>query len=136
LALVVALAGAFTVEAALASKGGTGRGGSGRGARSGAHHGGKHHAGARHGHFHSGAAIGAAVVPAYWPWWNYAPYYPALATAPAPPIEYIERADEEAQREQFWLYCGRTQSYFPYVVECADGWQRVPTTPPNAKDEG
>jgi len=105
------------------------------GGRSGAHHGGKHHGGGHHGQVHSGAAIGAVIAPAYayWPWWDYPPYYYApVAVGPATPVEYIEKGEQEGQmeQEQYWLYCAKAQAYFPYITECADGWERVPTTPP------
>ena len=130
LALALFMAGAMACEATLAA----GHGGSGRGGRSGGHHGG-HHGGKNHagGHQHTGrsvAAFGAIAAPAYWTWWNYPSYYPVVAMAPAPPVEYIERAEQEAQPEEYWLYCAKAQGYFPYVGECAEGWERVPTTPP------
>ena len=132
LALAVILAGAVAAGPAFASKGGSGKGG-----RSGVHHG-RSHAGGHHGHIRSSAAFGAVVAPAFWPWWNYSPYYyPPVAMASAPPVEYIERSEQEGRmdEQQYWLYCAKAQAYFPYVAECPEGWERVPATPPK-RDEG
>ena len=126
LALALFVAGALAGETTLAAS----HGGSGKGGRSGGHHGGKNHAGGHHHPGRSVAAFGVASVPAFWPWWNYPPYYPMVAMAPAPLVQYIERGEQEAQPEEYWLYCAKAQGYFPYVGECAEGWERVPTTPP------
>jgi hypothetical protein len=131
LVFVLITAGSLAGASALAAgHGGSGRGGSGRAGHSGAHHAGKNHAGQHHQHVGSVAAIGAAAVPVYWPWSNYPPGYPAVAIAATAPVEYIERGEQEAQPEEYWFYCAKAQGYFPYVGECADGWERVPTTPP------
>ena len=112
--------------AAAAGKGGSGgRGGSGK---SGGHHSGKSHSG--HHHNRSATAVGVGVVAgsAWWPWWNYPAYYPPIAVD-AVPVGYIERSEQETQAPGEWLYCARAQAYFPYVSECADGWERVPAAP-------
>lgn len=79
--------------------------------------------------------------PGYWyapyPYYYYPPpyyYYPPVVTAPAP-TTYIERADERPVREtrearrDWWYYCPETRTYYPYVKECANGWQKVEPRP-------
>jgi hypothetical protein len=90
--------------------------------------------GYRHGyrsHAHFGFYFGA---PAYWyspaPYYYYPPaYYPA---APAQPTVYIERGNGASQPEQSqgqWYYCPEANAYYPYVKQCAAGWQKVPAQP-------
>jgi hypothetical protein len=58
------------------------------------------------------------------------------------PPTYIERGDEarpsEARpsasapsgpRRDWWYFCPETKTYYPYVKECAGGWQRVEPKP-------
>jgi hypothetical protein len=74
------------------------------------------------------------------PW--YYPYYPAYAYYPpayyyppvaysSPPV-YVERGDAYTPPDQatgYWYYCPGAQAYYPYVRQCAGGWQRVPPRP-------
>lgn len=84
---------------------------------------------------HLGFHFGA---PAYWypaPWYYHpAPYYyyPPVVTVPAEPTRYIERGDAYSPPEQqpgYWYYCQEAKAYYPYVKQCAGGWQRVNPTP-------
>ena len=126
LALAVALAATLGIGTAVAAGKGN-SGASGGGGKSGGHHSGKNHS--RH-HNQKKAAVGAGVFAAgpWWPWWGYPGYFPAVAVAPVP-VTYIERGEQEGQPAGEWLYCAKTQGYFPYVGECADGWERVPAAP-------
>jgi len=75
-------------------------------------------------------------VPLYWPapyYYYPPPYYlppyyapyALLPPAPAlPPPAYGER------ESYYWYYCASAQAYYPYVRECAESWQRVPSVPP------
>jgi hypothetical protein len=94
------------------------------------------HGGSR---LHFGFAFGA---PAYWyqpfPYYYYPPasyyYPPAYAypplTAPAAPTRYIERGDaSQDTRRDYWYYCPETKTYYPYVKQCAGGWQKVDPKP-------
>ncbi len=56
---------------------------------------------------------------------------PPVIIQSQPPV-YIERPPEtaEAPASAYWYYCAPTQSYYPYVSECAEAWQRVSPTPP------
>jgi len=82
------------------------------------------------GHAHFGVFIGAP----FYPWWYYPPgpyyYYPPV---PAAPTTYIEQASPQAGPAQpsqgQWYYCAESKTYYPYVKECAGGWQRVTPQP-------
>jgi hypothetical protein len=117
-----------TADAAWAhgrSGGGSGRGFSGHSGHSGHFAG---HPGAHRGaHFHSRVFIGGAIIAApifYPPPYYYAPA-PAYYYYPPPPM-YIEQLPQVApQSQQYWYYCPAARAYYPYVSECAGGWQRV-----------
>ena len=67
----------------------------------------------------------------------YPSYYPPVAAAPYAPT-YIEQGSPQAGYPQanpgtqgsYWYYCPDSKSYYPYVNQCASGWQRVSPTPP------
>jgi len=128
------------------SGGGWGHSGGGWGhSGGGGHFAGAHasggHAGRAHGAGHFGGYYydygGGHVLLGlgYWPWYYppayyYYPYYPQ-AVAPAAPPVYVERADEQAAPQSaYWYYCADTKGYYPYVTQCAGGWQRVSPQPP------
>jgi hypothetical protein len=94
-----------------------GRGRSG-GARSG-------YSGRHHHHSHSAIFVGGFVSAPIWPWYAYAPSAPPPAYAA--PLQYIERS-EAADAD--WFYCRQSSTYFPYVTDCAGGWERVQPQPP------
>ena len=81
----------------------------------------------------------------YGPSWYYPPtfYYPPYGPAPiivqrpAAPTVYIERniapIDQDtttSQQSNYWYFCASSNTYYPYVRECAEPWQRVSPTPP------
>ncbi|MDB5926907.1 MAG: hypothetical protein JWN13_5843 [Betaproteobacteria bacterium] len=110
-----------------------GHGGSGGGGRSG-HHSGAARAGHPSGVRHHGTSRlfvgGVAAAPALWPWWDY-PGYRVAGVYPGEPVYYIEQNDPGEQPQGEWLYCRPANAYFPYVAECATGWERVaPQLPP------
>lgn len=111
-----------------------------------------------HGHGHGGVRFGISLgVPLYGPGYYPAPYYaypapvysypapvysyPAPAyTYPAPAMAsysqpaYVEQstapmAPAQTPAQADWFYCGAAKAYYPYVSECASGWQRVPAQP-------
>jgi hypothetical protein len=137
LTLFVVILGAM-VSGSVLARGHGGHGGHSGGGRSGAHSGG-HHSGSGHRFRGSGAAFGfIAVSPAigyYSPPYYYPPYYDQWpAMAPASPPVYIEQgqaepapAPEEAQA--YWYYCPNAKSYYPYVKQCPEGWQRTVPQP-------
>lgn len=90
-----------------------------------------------------GSRVGVYVGP-YWgpsPWFYPPPYYyrPEVVVMPAPqPQVYIEQPREEsvgtgqpasASGAQYWYYCAASKSYYPYVKECPEGWQKVQPHP-------
>lgn len=102
-----------------------------------------------HGHGHGGnVRFGISIgVPIYGPRYYPAPHYaypayvypapvyayPPVVVAPSAPPVYVEQGATEAapaQAQGEWYYCATTQAYYPYVAECAAGWQRVPAQPP------
>lgn len=78
----------------------------------------------------------------YAPWYSYpAPYYyppyyyPAPGAAyPSAPATYVEQGPEAApapRADAYWYYCPETKAYYPYVNQCAGGWQKVSPRPPS-----
>ena len=85
---------------------------------------------------HFGISVGA---PAFWyapPYYYrpyYYPYYPPAVVVPSEPTMYIERnapPAPAAPASSYWYYCPDSQTYYPYVKECAGPWQRVVPQPP------
>jgi hypothetical protein len=63
----------------------------------------------------------------------YDPYYYPAYGYPAAPTTYVEQAAPPASAQpqgQWWYYCADARTYYPYVRECAGGWQRVAPAPP------
>lgn len=68
--------------------------------------------------------------PAY-PYYN--PYYYPAYGYPTGPTTYVEQATQPAPQQpqvQPWYYCAEANAFYPYVRECAGGWQRVSPIPP------
>ena len=107
-------------------------------------------------HFHGGARVGVYVGvpwygPAYYPPASYDPpaYYPPYpygntGVVPGAPATYVERVITEPQpaaaslggppgqaqaQAQWWHYCQDSQSFYPYVQQCASPWQLVAPQP-------
>jgi hypothetical protein len=102
--------------------------------------------GGRGGHFghHHGARVGVFVgaplffSPFYYPPAYYPPvypryyYYPSAVAGPASAPVYIEQSAGEgvppaaaAEGGGYWYYCRDSQTYYPYVQQCASAWERV-----------
>jgi hypothetical protein len=119
-ALVVAALAALVLAGgdAWARGGGSGGHGGGKSGHSGGRSG-AHHARGAHSHVHSGSTVfyGSYLAgPAYWL---------SQAYAPAQPVYYIERSEEELQTESAWFYCENDAAYYPYVTKCPTGWVKV-----------
>ena len=54
-----------------------------------------------------------------------APVYVEQAPAPAQPPSQVQPATPSGS----WYYCNESGAYYPYVQECAGGWQRVAPQP-------
>jgi hypothetical protein len=92
--------------------------------------GGGHHRHLHHGRI--GVFIGAPLVFAPW-YYSHRYYYPSTVVVPAEPTVYIEKSQSAAQPSQaYWYYCPDSNTYYPYVSQCAVPWQReVPRPPPS-----
>lgn len=91
------------------------------------------------GHAHFGVFIGAPLVFAPWYYSAYYPapyYYPPVVAYPPQPTTYVEQGQEAApapavpRADAYWYYCPAAKAYYPYVSQCAGGWQRVSPQPP------
>ena len=95
------------------------------------HFDGGHHFDGRFHHFdghHFGSRIiigGSVFVP-----FDYPPplayYYP-----PPPVAQYVEPDPAPSAPQPSWFYCPDSQAYYPYVQQCASGWQPVAPQPPS-----
>lgn len=91
------------------------------------------HGGRPYRHGRVGVYIGAPVLfaPFYYPP-RYYPYYPPVVVQREPTV-YIEQGAAAPQPQQsgaYWYYCPDSQTYYPYVEQCAVPWQRVVPRPP------
>ena len=76
-----------------------------------------------------------APFPSYYPPY---PYYPPVVVERPVPQVYIEQpapvapppAPVAEAPTHYWYYCAGSNSYYPYVKECPDGWQKVVPQPP------
>lgn len=81
-------------------------------------------------HFHSRPYYSYSYSYSYSPYPYYYPVVPVVVTPPAPPV-YIEQSHPQtALPPNYWYYCQNPQGYYPYVKECAGGWQQVSPQPP------
>ncbi len=90
---------------------------------------------------HHGSRVGVGIVlsaPLWYPGpvfhsYPYRPYYQYPYPVAAAPV-YVERDDSaaviQAPAGQYWYYCRDSATYYPYVKQCAEPWQRVPVQPP------
>ena len=92
-------------------------------------------------HFHGGPRVGVYLGT---PWYGPAFYPPYASTVvvPSAPTTYVERIVVEPQpstatlsgppapaQTQWWHYCRDSQSFYPYVRQCASPWQLVAPQP-------
>jgi len=88
------------------------------------------------GHVRFGVFVGAPFFyPGYYPYYYpapyyYPPYYPPAVVQSAPTV-YVEQATAQPAPApvNYWYYCAQSKAYYPYVKECAGGWQRVTPQP-------
>lgn len=82
-----------------------------------------------------GVGINLGPYPFYGPAYpGYAyPYYgpTVVPVTPAPIIiqEQVPTYIQPAQAATNWYFCQSTNTYYPYVNECAEGWKTVPSQP-------
>ena len=84
-------------------------------------------------HRYYGPRVGVYIGPGYPGYYYPPPYYYPPAVAVAPPV-YVEQGQSAAvqpapAQNSSWYYCAASRSYYPYVKECAAGWQQVAPQP-------
>ena len=111
--LKVALLLIAGLAAAAGSLSATGRGGRGGGGYDSLY---------RSEHISSRAAVTGPVLA---PWYPAPPYWYYEQTVAVPP--YIERdpAASSGSQPQHWYFCQTAGIYYPYILECPEGWQEV-----------
>ena len=122
MALVVAALAALVLAGgdAWARSGGSGGHGGGRSGHSGGKSGAHHSRGTQnHGHLRSGSTV------LFGSYWANSAYSLGQAYWPAEPVYYIERSEEELQKDSMWFYCENDAAYYPYVTKCPAGWVKV-----------
>jgi len=98
------------------------------------------------GHYHGGYGYRSRIVFGFnvgTPWGYpyaypyaypyYAPYYSAPYVIQQQPSVYVEQPQAQPAQPPagYWYYCAETRAYYPYVKECAAGWERVAPQPQN-----
>jgi hypothetical protein len=91
-----------------------------------------------HSHVVVGVGIGVPVGVPYYGYYGYGaypyyypPYYSAPVVVQQQPSVYVEQQPAAAPAQGYWYYCNDTRAYYPYVKDCASGWQRVAPQPQN-----
>jgi hypothetical protein len=89
-------------------------------------------------HFSFGYWGGPYWGPGYWgpAYWGPS-VYPPVVVVPSEPRVYVERdatpppaaAPSAPATPQWWYWCASARQYYPYVANCAEGWQRVAPQP-------
>jgi hypothetical protein len=108
-------------------------------ARSGGrgHSGGHHFSGAHiGGHSFGGPRVGFGVIVAAPVFWYYPPTPSYPVAAPSAPSAYIEQGSAPPASDRptgYWYYCADSQTYYPYVKECAGTWQLVAPQAPEGQ---
>lgn len=93
-------------------------------------------------HYHHGGRVHFGITlgaPLWYPGPYYYPYpysyYPAPVVVQPAPRVYVERDDAAVLQNPapasspYWYYCRDSDTYYPYVRECASPWERVPAAP-------
>ncbi len=87
-------------------------------------------------HHYWGPSVGVYVGPGYYGYYPDPYYYaPPPIVVQQPPV-YVEQpqaaiaaAPPAPAQNSAWYYCAGSRSYYPYVKECAGGWQQVAPSP-------
>jgi hypothetical protein len=83
----------------------------------------------RRGRVQFGVMIGA---PLGWGWHHHYPYHRERVIVERPgPTVYVEKDADGVARDadQYWYYCPDSETYYPYVKQCASPWHRVEPQP-------
>jgi hypothetical protein len=80
--------------------------------------------------------VGGPWVGSTWagPWgpWGGPAWVPPTVVVPSEPRFFVERDDrasDSGQNSPWWFYCRESDTFYPYVRECAGEWERVPAQP-------
>jgi hypothetical protein len=83
----------------------------------------------RRGRVHLGVVIGG---PLWWHAWPHYPrYYERVIVERQGPTVYVEKDADGVERDadQYWYFCPDSETYYPYVKQCASPWHRVAPQP-------
>lgn len=79
-----------------------------------------------------GARVGVFIGgPLWWGWHHHYPRYERVIVERAGPTVYVEKDADGVARDadQYWYYCPESETYYPYVKQCASPWHRVAPQP-------
>ena len=133
---VIAVFFAIIASGSVAARG---HGGASGGQHARAQHSGGHPSGKRHfagsptvgrRHFGHAHVLGAGIIFGTGPFW-FEPGYRFFLPGAAMYIEQHEATYAPPDPNAFWYYCAELGSYYPYINECPEGWQRILAQPPS-----
>jgi len=82
------------------------------------------------GRVHLGVVIGGPL------WWHAWPHYPRyyddrVIVERQGPTVYVQKDADGGERDadQYWYFCPDSDTYYPYVKQCASPWHRVEPQP-------
>ena len=79
-------------------------------------------------HRHRTVVVGAFFVgPPLWYVYHYPPYYygPYYEASYSPPSIYVEKFEGKPDGGSGEIYCPTLGQYYPDVLDCPSGWQRI-----------
>jgi hypothetical protein len=84
----------------------------------------------RRGRVHFGVVIGGPLWWHGYGWPHYPPYERVIVQRSGPTV-YVERDADGVERDadQYWYFCPDSNTYYPYVKQCASPWHRVAPQP-------
>lgn len=79
-----------------------------------------------------GLGLGIGIAEMSRPYPGY--YYPTPVVVEQAPTVYMQQSPAAFapahQEPTYWYYCQESQSYYPYVKQCPNGWMTVVPSPP------
>lgn len=85
-----------------------------------------------HGRGGGGVRFGVVIgAPLWWGWHHPYPRYERVIVERPGPTVYVEKDADGLERDadQYWYYCPDSETYYPYVKQCASPWHRVAPQP-------